>query len=82
MVATFGNWKFWAYVAFIGLAMSITVRIIAETVQGETKNHEYLVGQIDALDKRLTKLEASSHPATSKRYTSDDASHDRAAIYF
>ena len=81
MVATLGNWKFWVYVAFIGLAMSLTVRIIAEAVQGESRNHDYLVGQIEALDKRITKLETSTHPSTMKRYTSEDAAHDKAAIY-
>ena len=68
------DYRFWFYVAVIGICISITVRIISEAASGETKKIEYIEGQLSVLNDRLIKIESKSHPATSKRFNSDDAS--------
>jgi len=75
------NWKNYLAAAVIALVMAVTVRVVSEISSGQGEAIERLQGRLDALDKRLTKLETSTHPATTKRYTSDDAARDKAAIY-
>jgi hypothetical protein len=67
------DYRFWIYVAVIGLTMSLTVRLIAEATSTDARKIEFLDGQLDILNNRLIKLESKSHPATSKRFNSDDA---------
>jgi hypothetical protein len=53
--------------------MSLTVRLIAESVSGDVRKVEYMEGQLSVLNDRMIKLESKTHPATSKRFNSDDA---------
>ncbi len=81
MVRAMQDWKTWVLIIVIGLTMSVTVRIIAETTSGHNQQVAELVGHVDALEERILKLETSQHPSTTKRYTSEDAARDKAAIY-
>jgi hypothetical protein len=67
------SWQTWILIALIGLLMSITVRIIAENTSGHHGEIEELTGKLELLDSRVLKVETRSHPATTKRFTSDDA---------
>lgn len=81
--------RHWLTAAGIALVIAVIVAVIVRAV-GEHNNvwHQqqavdinYLRGQIDMLTKRVEDLENSRTAATAKRYTSDDAARDRAAIY-
>ena len=74
------DYKFWVFVAVIGLVMSVTVRLIAESVSGDSRKAEFIEGQLSVLNDRMIKLESKTHPATSKRFNSDDADRQETRI--
>ena len=57
----------------MGILIAVTVRITAEAASGDGE-------RMAAMEDRLARLEASKHPSTTKRYTSDDAARDQARI--
>lgn len=67
------TFRFWIFVAVIGLSMSVTVRIISEMASGDARKYDFLEGQVNIINERLIKIESKSHPATSDRFTRHNA---------
>ena len=65
----------------VALVMAVTVRLVAESLSGHSDQVKNLAGNVDAIEHRLRDLEDGKRAATAKRYTSEDAARDRAAIY-
>ena len=70
---SFKDWKTWLSVAIIGLLIALSVRLSAEALSGDRE-------RLIAMEDRVSRLEKSLHPATTKRYTTDDAARDQARI--
>ena len=80
MVSVLKDWRFWVATMCVSLCVAMLVRVTAEMISGADKNEKLMMlleGELDALDKRVTKIETKQHPASAKRYTSDDAKRDK-----
>jgi hypothetical protein len=73
IIDTLRHWHTWVITAVIALLVALTVRTVAEVTNGDRD-------RLVALEDRVERIEKSRHPATTNRYTSDDAARDQARI--
>ena len=55
----------------VALVVSVTVRLAAESMSGQTNELERLRGEHRAMALRLERLETKQHPSTARRFTMD-----------
>ena len=66
MVTGLKDWKIWALMVIIALSISISVRLVAESMSKQTMHIS------EELEKRLQAIEKKQHPATARRWTMDN----------
>jgi len=74
------DWKTWVAMVGTAILMIILLRVSYEIFSIDAKKADEIEKQHVIIDARLEKLEMSKAPATSKRYTSDDAARDIARL--
>ena len=65
------SWPYLVTAVVVALVVSVTVRLSAEAMSGQSQELERLRGEHRALALRLERLETKQHPATGKRFTMD-----------
>ena len=73
-------WREIVLASLVALIVVATVSMIASGSAHKAETVALIKSEIDKIDLRLQKIEASAHPATSKRYNSDMAAKDKADV--